>query len=80
MIAQFSREVLRRSLMDDDVFNEVFARRKQAFVFGKVLYKDVMGPPNSPIHETRWICSYVPGNDMDLLYLIEGPDEYMKHT
>jgi hypothetical protein len=87
MIAKVDRAALRIMLGNDEVFEQVMRCEKKAYIFGNVLYRDAVGPVGSPLHETRWICAFVPisdGNDLypsvDGLYLIEGTDEYARHT
>jgi hypothetical protein len=87
MIAKVDRAALRIILGNDEIFEQVMRREKKAYVFGNVLYRDAVGPVGSPLHETRWICAFVPIGDwndlypaVDDLYLIEGTDEYARHT
>jgi hypothetical protein len=57
----------------------------QTFVFGKVVYRDLLSPPTAPSHETRWIGLYqLPtGESGDLIFSIQGigiPAEYDSYT
>ena len=57
---------------------------KIGYVFGSVVYRDLLDAPDAPEHETRWCCKLDPDLsgeiDNDDFYLIQGPEEYTKHT
>ncbi|MGA2876414.1 MAG: hypothetical protein ABSE82_12850 [Nitrososphaerales archaeon] len=55
------------------------------FVFGKVLYRDLLSPSTNPLHETRWIGLYqLPsGESSDSIFSFQGigvPDEYDRYS
>jgi hypothetical protein len=58
----------------------------QVFVFGKVIYRDLLNPDTKLLHETRWIGLYQPpvGDDGgNSIFRFEGigvSDEYERYT
>lgn len=54
----------------------------EGYVFGTITYRDLLGPPNSEPHETRWSFHVHPLNDGELLVFeySAGGDEYTRHT
>ena len=57
---------------------------KIGYIFGSVVYRDLLDTPDAPEHETRWCCKLDPDLsgeiDADDLYLIQGPERYTRHT
>jgi hypothetical protein len=58
---------------------------EDVFVFGRIVYRDLLGPPSSPDHETRWIGLYqFPTEaDGDSIFHFQGigvPDEYDRYS
>ncbi len=57
----------------------------QIFVFGRIVYVDLLNAPSGSQHETRWMYLYQRpvGEESDSLIDIEGvgvPDEYVRYT
>ena len=44
----------------------------KVFVFGKVLYRDLLNPSLHSIHETSWLSLYQLTEEGDAIYAIEG--------
>jgi hypothetical protein len=58
---------------------------EDVFVFGRIVYRDLLSPPSAPEHETRWIGLYqFPTEvDGDSIFHFQGigvPDEYDRYS
>ena len=62
----------------DDQLKRLERWEEKLFVYGRVIYRDLISPMDQPSHETDWCCWYVYG-DKDALVLA-GPPEYNKHS
>jgi type II secretory pathway pseudopilin PulG len=77
-IRPFRRADVRSYCASDDQFKRVEKWEEKLFIFGRVIYRDLISPLDQPNHETDWCCWYVYG-DKDAL-VIAGPPEYNKHN
>ena len=77
-IRPFRRSDVRSYCSSDDQMKKLERWEEKLFVYGKVIYRDLISPLDQPNHETDWCCWYVYG-DKDALVLA-GPPEYNKHS
>lgn len=77
-IRPFRRSDVRSYCASDDQFRRVEKWEEKIYVYGRVVYRDLISPMDQPNHETDWCCWYVYG-DKDAL-VIAGPPEYNKHN
>ena len=77
-IRPFRRSDVRSYCSSDEQFKRLERWEEKLFVYGKVIYRDLISPLDQPNHETDWCCWYVYG-DKDALVLA-GPPEYNKHS
>lgn len=77
-IRPFRRSDVRSYCSSDEQFRRVEKWEEKVFVYGRVVYRDLISPMDQPSHETDWCCWYVYG-DKDAL-VIAGPPEYNKHN
>ncbi|MGA9587731.1 MAG: type II secretion system protein [Terracidiphilus sp.] len=77
-IRPFRRADVRSYCASDEQFKRVEKWEEKLFMFGRVIYRDLISPLDQPNHETDWCCWYVYG-DKDAL-VIAGPPEYNKHN
>ena len=77
-IRPFRRADVRSYCASDDQFKRVEKWEEKLFMYGRVIYRDLISPLDQPNHETDWCCWYVYG-DKDAL-VIAGPPEYNKHN
>ena len=77
-IRPFRRTDVRSYCASDDQFRKVEKWEEKLYVYGRVVYRDLISPMDQPNHETDWCCWYVYG-DKDAL-VIAGPPEYNKHN
>ena len=52
---------------------------ERIFLYGKVMYKNLMAPPDEAPHETSWCCRYIHGRQKSGL-VMAGTQEYNQHT
>jgi hypothetical protein len=78
-IKPFSREDLRGICQSDEAFKRVEDWEERVFLYGKVIYRDLIAPDDSKTHETNWCCWYIHGRLKSGL-VIAGPREYNLHT
>ena len=77
-IRPFRRSDVRSYCASDDQFRRLEKWEEKLFVYGRVVYRDLISPMDQPNHETDWCCWYVYG-DKDAL-VIAGPPEYNSHN
>lgn len=77
-IRPFRRADVRAYCASDEQFKRVEKWEEKLFMYGRVIYRDLISPLDQPNHETDWCCWYVYG-DKDAL-VIAGPPEYNKHN
>jgi len=77
-IRPFRRADVRSYCASDEQFKRVERWEEKLFMYGRVIYRDLISPLDQPNHETDWCCWYVYG-DKDAL-VIAGPPEYNKHN
>jgi len=52
---------------------------ERIFLYGKIVYKDLMAPPDDRPHQTGWFCRYIHGRQKSGL-VMAGTQEYNLHT
>jgi len=77
-IRPFRRSDVRSYCSSDEQLKRLERWEEKLFVYGRVIYRDLISPMDQPNHETDWCCWYVYG-DKDALVLA-GPPEYNKHS
>jgi hypothetical protein len=77
-IRPFRRADVRSYCASDEQFRRLEKWEEKLFIYGRVIYRDLISPMDQPNHETDWCCWYVYG-DKDAL-VIAGPPEYNKHN
>ena len=78
-IKTFGREEARGVCDSDERFKKIENWDEKIYLYGKVLYKDLIAPPDNQMHETSWCCWYIHGRQKSGL-VISGPPEYKLHT
>lgn len=77
-IRPFRRQDLRAYCPSEEQIRRIERWEEKLFLYGKVIYRDLISPLDQPDHETDWCCWYVFG-EKDAL-VIAGPPEYNKHN
>ena len=78
-IKPFSREEVKGLCDSEERFKRIETWEEKVFIYGKVLYCDLISPADSPPHETNWCCWYIHGRQNSGL-VIAGPPAYNSHT
>jgi hypothetical protein len=75
----FSRADARGYCESDEQFVRIESWEEKMYLFGRVVYRDLVAPANTPLHQTDWCCWYIHGRQKSGL-VIAGPPEYNGHT
>jgi hypothetical protein len=79
VIKAFCRDDVKALCDSEERFKRIETWEEKVFLYGKVLYKDLIAPPDDQGHETNWCCWYIHGRQNSGL-VIAGPLEYNSHT
>jgi len=63
----------------EEAFRRVENWEEKIFLYGRVLYQDLIAPADNQTHVTAWCCWYIHGRQKSAL-VISGPPEYNLHT
>jgi len=78
-IKSFSRDDVRGICETEEGMQRIENWEERIFLYGKVVYSDLMEPPGEPTHETAWCCRYIHGKQKSGL-VMAGPPDYSVHT
>jgi len=78
-IKSFSREEGKGICETEERFKRVANWEEKAFIYGKIVYRDLIAPRDKQLHETAWCCWYIHGRNKSGL-VIAGPPSYNLHT
>jgi hypothetical protein len=78
-IKSFCREDLKGLCQSDEALRRIEEWEDKVYLFGKVVYKNLIERPDKQIHETAWCCWYIHGRQKSGL-VIAGPPQYNQHT
>jgi hypothetical protein len=78
-LKSFSRDDVRGLCETEERLLRVENWEERIFLYGKVVYRDLMGPADHQTHETGWCCRYIHGRQKSGL-VMAGPQEYNLHT
>jgi hypothetical protein len=78
-IKSFSREEGKGICETEETFKRVANWEEKAFIYGKIVYRDLISPRDKQLHETAWCCWYIHGRNKSGL-VIAGPPDYNSHT
>jgi len=78
-IKSFSRDEV-RAVCDSEVqFKRVQNWDDKVFLYGKIIYRDLIASADKQMHETSWCCWYIHGRQKSGL-VTAGPSGYNLHT
>jgi hypothetical protein len=78
-IKPFCREDARGLCDSEERYRRIETWEEKIYIYGKVIYRDLIAPADSQAHETNWCCWYIHGRQNSGL-VIAGPPEYNTHT
>jgi hypothetical protein len=78
-LKSFSRADAREMCESDEQFARIENWEEKIFLYGKVVYKDLVAPPGKQTHQTDWCSWYIHGRQRSGL-VIGGPAGYNAHT
>ena len=79
VIKPFCRDDVKGLCDSEERFKRIETWDEKVFLYGKVIYKDLIAPGDDQGHETNWCCWYIHGRQNSGL-VIAGPPEYNSHT
>lgn len=78
-IRSFCRDDVKALCDSEERFKRIETWGEKLFLYGKVVYLDLISPSDEQIHQTNWCCWYIHGRQNSGL-VIAGPPEYNSHT
>jgi hypothetical protein len=78
-IKPFCRDDVKALCDSEERFKRIETWEEKVFLYGKVVYRDLISAADGPPHETNWCCWYIHGRQNSGL-VIAGPPEYNSHT
>ncbi len=75
----FSRDDLKGICETEEMLKRIENWEEKVFIYGKILYMDLIAPADKETHETNWCCWYIHGRQKSGL-VVAGPPEYNLHT
>jgi len=78
-IKSFCRDEGKGICETEERFKRVANWEEKAFIYGKIVYRDLIAPRDKQLHETAWCCWYIHGRQRSGL-VIAGPPDYNLHT
>jgi hypothetical protein len=79
VIKTFGRDDLKGVCNSEETFRRVQNWEEKLFICGKVIYRDLIAPPDNQFHETTWCCWYIHGRQKSGM-VMTGPPSYNLHT
>jgi hypothetical protein len=78
-IKPFCRDDVKGLCDSGEGFKRIETWDEKIFLYGKVIYKDLIAPTDSQVHESNWCYWYIHGRQKSGL-VIAGPPDYNLHT
>jgi hypothetical protein len=78
-IMPFHRDDLKGVCESDEILKRIVDWEAKVFIYGKIVYKDLISPAINQTHETSWCCWYIHGRQKSGL-VTAGPPGYNRHT
>ena len=79
VIKTFGRDDLKGVCKSEETFRRVQNWEEKLFLCGKIIYRDLIAPPDNQLHETTWCCWYIHGRQKSGM-VMAGPPSYNMHT
>lgn len=78
-IASFSRMDVKRVCETAERLDRVEKWEEKVFLYGNVVYCDLIAPEQEPAHESGWFCWYIHGRQKSGM-VMTGPAAYNRHS
>jgi hypothetical protein len=78
-IKSFGRDDVKGICGSVETLRKIQNWEEKIFLYGKILYRDLVALPDQQTHETAWCCWYIHGRQKSGL-VTAGPPEYNMHT
>lgn len=78
-IKSFGRDDVKGICESEEVIRRIENWEDKVFIYGKVLYRELIESADKQVHETSWCCWYIHGRQKSGL-VTAGPPEYNLHT
>ena len=78
-IQPFCRDDVKGLCDSEERFKRIETWEERVFLYGEIIYKDLISPPDNQVHVTNWCCWYIHGRQNSGL-VMAGPPEYNVHT
>jgi hypothetical protein len=78
-IKSFCREDVKPLCDSEERFRRIETWEEKIYLYGNVVYMDLISASGNPAYETNWCCWYIHGRQNSGL-VIAGPPEYNSHT
>jgi hypothetical protein len=78
-IKSFCRDDVKALCDSEERYKRIETWEEKVYLYGKVVYMDLISAPENQVHETNWCCWYIHGRQNSGLVLA-GPVTYSSHT
>ena len=78
-IEPFCRDDVKGLCDSEERFKRIETWEEKLFLYGRVVYRDLIAYADDQVHETNWCCWYIHGRQNSGL-VMAGPPEYNSHT
>lgn len=78
VVQPFSREDVKWVCKTEESLRRIELWQDSIFLYGRLIYRSLLVPHNSPSHQIDWCCKYIHGESASSL-VIGGPPAYNKH-
>jgi hypothetical protein len=78
-IKSFCRDDVKGLCKSEEKLRRIENWEERIFLYGKVVYKDLLAPIQEAPHQTSWCCRYIHGRQKSGL-VVAGTQEYNQHT
>jgi tRNA-Thr(GGU) m(6)t(6)A37 methyltransferase TsaA len=79
VIKTFGRDDLKNVCKSEETLRRVQNWEEKLFICGKIIYRDLIAPPENQFHESTWCCWYIHGRQKSGM-VMAGPPSYNLHT
>lgn len=78
VVQPFGRDDLKWVCKSEESLRRIELWQDSVYLYGRLVYRSVLAPRNSPTHQVDWCCKYVHGETASSL-VMGGPPAYNKH-